>query len=157
MGGVARAHEEVVDQAGGHSLTVHIDPEEKPVAGETATITYLLDKDFPVRPFTAKLTVQGIDIKHFTELDPAISEDKIVIPYVFPAEGKYKLELAITEPGSEEKLTFSETVSVARGKETLVVPEPGLSVLMKVGIAAANGLLLGVIIFGFVKNKKSRK
>ena len=157
MGGVARAHEEVADEVSGHSLTVHIDPDEKPVAGEAATITYLLDNDFPVRPFTAKLTIQGIDAKHFAELDPVITEDKIFAPYVFPAEGKYKLELVITEPGSEEKLTFSETVSVARGKETVVMPEPGLSAPLKAGIAAANVLLLGVIIFGFVKNKKSHK
>ena len=152
------AHEEIEEESGTHSLTVHIDPDERPVAGEKATITYFLKSDFPERPFSAKLVVTGIDAKHYAEVEPRVTVEKITIDYTFPTEGRYKLELNIVQDDTNEAEVFSETVQVAgRKAEEAAHTEKSMSNTTKYSLLAANGVAAGLLLFVFIRSRKNKK
>jgi hypothetical protein len=156
--GLASAHEEVGDEHSERSLTVHIEPNEKPVAGEESVITYFITDEYPAKPFTAQLTINGIEHQHFSELTPEISDTSITARYTFPEEGSYKIELKVAQESSEEAV-FSETVQVSAAPNVTSeeVAEKGMSNTTKGAIVGANLVLLGAIGYALSRKQKKNK
>lgn len=119
QGGLAFAHTLKVD--GSIGVVLHVDPEDDPVAGETATFY------FDIKDKQGKFSVNNCDCVAAVLQEEVIKEKVRLssvpsIQYIFPSTGIYKIELkgAPLQDGAFQAFDVRFDQRVAKGQQSVV-------------------------------------
>lgn len=110
----AYAHVLLKDQIQGVGAILHINPDDDPIAGESASLFFdIQDARLAEKSSSAHLTVTS-DQNETTTVSSTLTGSAVSANYTFPRQGLYKIKLVITQDGKVTH-TFLQGQRVGRG------------------------------------------
>ena len=117
-----QAHVLIVDDSKTKGAILHINPNDSPVAGETAALIF--DTENNVIHKNSQVTLRIKDQTGSTkQINMTVDKTMAVAEYTFPSQGVYDLSFSI-KADNAEAITFHYTQRVSRGTANRDVDQP---------------------------------